>query len=394
MSSPSAPFDGLTQSLAFRNIDVFTRQPNIFALLGVSRRELSHSHFLAWLFNPRENHGLKHEFLKAFLLDAAPTRIKQRLRGVSEAAWSQAAVRREWHHMDLVIEVEDSVCVIENKIGSGEHSNQLQRYAEALSELLPGREAFGVFLTVGGHSPSGMQANFFRPFSHVDLANLLRQIRDIHLGDLTPRQRIYLEDFDRNLQQHVMKDGPMIAAAHELWKAHAPALQFIMKHRPDPVPLVLEALKSGVRERGWELGSTERRFVRFLTPLLHHHNMMRPYRDGKGWSLGEPFLFEFIAWPHFSDVGFVVHLRFRTVLAPCSLENQPVRNRLDAILKGLPGASQGASGHWPRHFELSHEIEGSFTFESDLPLVGLARFWEEVEVLVKHVEKGLLAGWN
>jgi len=68
-------------------------------------------------------------------------------------------VRREWKNIDLLITCDDPsfVIAIENKVGSGEHSNQLNRYREIVNEA-PGlakyeRRQF-VFLTPEGESPS------------------------------------------------------------------------------------------------------------------------------------------------------------------------------------------------------------------------------------------------
>jgi hypothetical protein len=106
---------------------------NIFDALGIVRRELQHSNFLAWLLDPSESHGQGDAFLNAVLMDMLKHAPREKrplspvmldgseLRGVE--------VRREWRKIDLLIISEEPsfVVVIENKVDSGEHSNQLQR---------------------------------------------------------------------------------------------------------------------------------------------------------------------------------------------------------------------------------------------------------------------------
>src|SRR6266850_2006060 len=80
---------------------------NIFDALGITRVEIRHSNFLAFILDPAESHGLGQLFLKAVLMDLlkkAPPELRPLspidldgtdLRGVE--------VQREWSHIDLLI---------------------------------------------------------------------------------------------------------------------------------------------------------------------------------------------------------------------------------------------------------------------------------------------------
>src|SRR5688572_1146832 len=113
---------------------------NIFDALRIARAEIRHSNFLAFILDPIESHGQSQLFLKALLMDllkAAPPSLRPLspididgtdLRGV--------VVRREWNNIDLLITCDQPsfVIAIENKIDSGEHSNQLFKYKEVVSQ--------------------------------------------------------------------------------------------------------------------------------------------------------------------------------------------------------------------------------------------------------------------
>ena len=51
----------------FDKIELELRTPNIFQILNISRAEIRHSNFLAWLLDPNETHGLGNLFLIKFL---------------------------------------------------------------------------------------------------------------------------------------------------------------------------------------------------------------------------------------------------------------------------------------------------------------------------------------
>ncbi|BAY94665.1 MULTISPECIES: PDDEXK-like family protein [unclassified Tolypothrix] len=115
-------------------------QFNIFEAIGVVRQEIRHSNFLAFLLNPSQNHRLDDIFLKRFLkrvLLETENPKDEKYADISAvdidiADLKDAEVRREWQNIDILIQSPSNklVCAIENKVDSGEHSNQLWRYRE------------------------------------------------------------------------------------------------------------------------------------------------------------------------------------------------------------------------------------------------------------------------
>ena len=51
-------------------MDEAKSEPNLLAIIGVQWSESVHSNFLAWLLDPKANHGIGDYFLKNFLLRA------------------------------------------------------------------------------------------------------------------------------------------------------------------------------------------------------------------------------------------------------------------------------------------------------------------------------------
>src|SRR5687767_12130280 len=111
---------------------------NIFDALGLTRVEIRHSNFLAFILDPAESHGQGQLFLKAILMDLlknAPPELRPLspidldgtdLRGVE--------IKREWRNIDLLITCKEPrfAVVVENKVGSQDHSNQLNRYCDTM----------------------------------------------------------------------------------------------------------------------------------------------------------------------------------------------------------------------------------------------------------------------
>jgi hypothetical protein len=135
---------------------------NILEALGVRRQELRHSDFLAFLLNPTDRHGQGDYFLKRFLQEvllAAEPAQDAVVSPVELDIWSLVGtqVHRELHNIDvlLVDEAHALAVIIENKIGTGEHTNQLARYRDAVITHFPQcTKILGIYLTPGGIRPS------------------------------------------------------------------------------------------------------------------------------------------------------------------------------------------------------------------------------------------------
>lgn len=127
---------------------------NIFNVLKLNNAEIRHSNFLAWLMTPRESHNIVDYFLKAFLEFSIKdfindSRIKIDPIDILGVTYYDCEIRREYCNIDILIINPDNkfVCVIENKIWSGEHSQQLERYAQIINNEFKGYKKLYLFLT-------------------------------------------------------------------------------------------------------------------------------------------------------------------------------------------------------------------------------------------------------
>ena len=104
------------------NLKVF----NVMSVLKVKTSETVFSSFLAWLLNPRENHGLGPYFLKYFLMRFAEISNVFNVIDIDRLNLSNAIVRTEenFHgkRADITVRIddEDLMIIIENKVRSTE----------------------------------------------------------------------------------------------------------------------------------------------------------------------------------------------------------------------------------------------------------------------------------
>src|SRR5215212_390395 len=104
---------------------------NFFEAYGFVDNEVMHSEFLAFLFDPRRNDGLKDLPIKGLLREALVTAQKTPtmdedfdglLENLDGMNLTQTVVRREHHYIDVLLTNEEHklAVIIENKIWAGE----------------------------------------------------------------------------------------------------------------------------------------------------------------------------------------------------------------------------------------------------------------------------------
>lgn len=143
-------------------LEALLEQFNVFEALGVVRQELRHSDFLAFLLDPLQNHGLGDAFLRKLLQKAVVVGQSDTLPVtlIDLDIWSLEGVsgQREWRGIDILLldDQHQLVVIIENKIDSQEHSNQLNRYRQVIRQHYPNWRTLALYLTPDGDEPSAV----------------------------------------------------------------------------------------------------------------------------------------------------------------------------------------------------------------------------------------------
>jgi len=144
---------------------------NVFRALRAEFKELSHSNWLAYLFDPVREHGQGTRFLEAFLdkcvLSSGEGTILKKINQQKAFQKSQWIVSTEvpfndmgtTGRIDLVLRSFDLDCVIaiENKLLADDQPNQLKRYSDNWLAYQREREEhrFLLYLTLDGHKAKG-----------------------------------------------------------------------------------------------------------------------------------------------------------------------------------------------------------------------------------------------
>ncbi len=120
---------------------------------------------------------------------------------------------------------------IENKIGSGEHSDQLQRYRSVLKTQFSDYRRVLAYLTPDADTPSDES---WVPVSHTVIVSIIESLGAKHAGGLGASVSIALKHYAQMLRRNIVTDTELVDIARAVYRKHQTALDFIFEQRPDP----------------------------------------------------------------------------------------------------------------------------------------------------------------
>jgi PD-(D/E)XK nuclease superfamily len=173
---------------------------NVFEAIGFTNQEVMHSRFLAFLLDPKGDHGLGDLFLRSFLGKCSNSTDRDSLPQVDHDGGSlgQTTVRTEVYTDDgridilLLNESDGWTLIVENKIWTTEHSDQLHRYYRYVERNYPDCEVFGVYLTPFTDTPTHEK---YLPLGYGAVCEAIESILEDSSSSPNPDARMSMEHY-------------------------------------------------------------------------------------------------------------------------------------------------------------------------------------------------------
>lgn len=288
------------ESDGLERLEAWSGRFNVFEALGAVRSELRHSNMLAWLLDPSGSHDLGTAFLDLFLRHAS-RRAREDEGVVGDAiptpfdvdGWdlSGAEVRREWRNVDLLVldRANGFVCAVENKVFSGEHPNQLERYRTLVGAAFPDvHHQLFLFLSPGGVAPSDPH---YAPLSYDDVGGLLDRLLARRGTGLGAEVRSFVSHYKAMIDRHLSDDPEIERICRDIYRAHRHALDLIYAHLPDLYAETHEQLVEIIdADPELVLDKSNKTYTRFMPVALDRYV---PRQEGGSFDEGRVVVFEF-----------------------------------------------------------------------------------------------------
>lgn len=260
------------------------------------RAEIRHSNVLGWLFDANENHNLGDTFVRGILQRLAENDAQGRYNvfDILLMDFYSFTALREWKNIDLLLvsEKEQSLIAIENKIGSHEHSNQLNRYREILEREYPDYKRIYIFLTPTGDIPSDEEN--WDVLTYTDVTDVL----DILLKhvELQPDVELMICNYLEIVRRDIVEDRELTQICNKIYSKHKKALDLIFEHCANNTDQITDAIKEAMIALDQEgticfnVSCANRLMFSFSRPTMDA--LLPPVQDGKGsWGHGEMYRF-------------------------------------------------------------------------------------------------------
>ncbi len=188
------------------------------------------------MLDPRGNHGLGDAFVKRLLQRtltvAGNTTVS--LTPVELEGWTldRMTVQREWQYLDILLldEEHELAVIVENKIGTDEHSDQLQRYYDLVNQHYPGWRIVGLYLTPGGERPSH---EAYLPLSYGFICEAIDGLAESYTSVLNPDVKTLMSHYTEMLRRNLVgvSDSEIGRLCREINRRHRRALNLIYEYR-------------------------------------------------------------------------------------------------------------------------------------------------------------------
>lgn len=245
---------------------------NIFDCLKLTRAEIRHSNFLAWLLDPNETHGFNDYFLKKFLklvisnkkseLQIIKSNNPHKFIDIDDEnhqfienyrfpsifdvdGWdlSKVQIKREKEYIDILAidETNKFVFIIENKIDTSQHDNQLTRYRQYIDEQYQD-DYKKLFIYLKPTKEEVEEPYIYVGYDTIrDAINeLLNEKSDKINGEIIT----IITHYKKTIERDIMQNDELAQICKQIYKQHKTAIDLINKYRESTKDEIYEILKS------------------------------------------------------------------------------------------------------------------------------------------------------
>lgn len=197
-------------------------KPNLFRW---ATSELSQDAFLCWLF----------EWGKPDLigepLNKLATKFIKELSDINESDINELEVRKQYENIDVVVVINKKYAIlIEDKVHSKNHSNQLQRYAEKLKEEFSENDISLIYLKTGDQSNyKKVESKGYKTYKRSQFLKLLNEGKESGVTNEIFNDFLkYLTNIDNSVNS--FKTLPIDKWHYDSWKGFYIELQKRLGH--------------------------------------------------------------------------------------------------------------------------------------------------------------------
>jgi hypothetical protein len=237
----------LLDSHKLDELSSFHDEVNLFDILKIADTEIRHSNMLAWLLDPMENHGIGDAVLKRLIQwYVSENDNANELTHLLLLNYFTFSVQREFHNIDLFLlsdEAKVFIC-IENKVYSGEHSDQLNRYRKIVQGLYPDYTQCYIFLSPYGDESS--DPDTWKSLGYGTVAEMIDN--SIESKAISDDVSFIINHYLSVIRRIAMENQEVIDLCNKIYRKHKYALDLIFENKDDSALYVTQQIRQWCEE--------------------------------------------------------------------------------------------------------------------------------------------------
>lgn len=266
---------------------------NIFNALKLQNNEIRHSNFLAWIMSPIETHGLGDYFLKEFLKSAIKDyslneNIGISLKDIVFLNLDDTEIKREYKNIDLLLISPQNkfVCIIENKIWTGEHDCQLERYAEIVNSEFKDYKKLYIYLSPTNECNSELlnrcyqgsnNTVYYIPMNYLQVHDVINKTLKFKAKSMNEDVKIFIEHYNSMLERNIMgqTSEDVIALCRKIYRENKAAIDLIVENndfKAELYEVLLDVLRS---QKDIKITSAEDYCVQCLPSQINNEEKLK-----------------------------------------------------------------------------------------------------------------------
>ena len=219
---------------------------NIFNALKLQNNEIRHSNFLSWIMAPYESHKLGAYFLKEFLKSAIKEyslndKVKLGLKDIIFFNLDDVEIRREYKNIDLLIISPQNkfLCIVENKIWTGEHDCQLERYAAIVEKEFKDYKQKYIYLAPNieckellYRAKDKVTQAYYIPMSYEQVHKAIDKTLRFRADNMSDDVRIFIEHYKKMVERNIMgnTDKEIVELCRRIYRENKEAIDLITSY--------------------------------------------------------------------------------------------------------------------------------------------------------------------
>ena len=277
---------------------------------------------------------------------------------------TQLEVKREYQNIDILLSdsVNKLAVVIENKVGSKQHGDQLRQYFKIAQQEFKNYKRMGVYLTPEGDDPENPD---YVAFSYTQVRKLVQEVllRDFLISDAVRSTLVQYADL---LGRRFMADIELKQLCANIYKRHRQAIDILKANIPDDRGDLAIFLRELIDTEGFILDDSNNNYVRFIPKDLD----LQVFLGSEGWtSSGRLVLFEF----RLSSDSMILIIQ----MGPGSAYHRQLIHEFALANRPLFCPESILYAKWQRLFKMSILDSKEFDTETDKRLETIRKKWEE-----------------